>query len=40
MELKKEKKINWLKVVWMTGMYLFLIGILVLVVIYKVKFEG
>ena len=36
MELKKEKKINWLKVVWMTGMYLFLIGILVLVVIYKV----
>ena len=40
MKLKKGKKINWLKIIWMTGMYLFLIGILILVVIYKVKFEG
>ena len=25
MGLKKERKINWLKVIWMTSMYLFLI---------------
>lgn len=37
---KEKKKIDWLKVLWMTCMYLFLIGVLALVVIYKVKFEG
>ena len=44
MNLKKEKKTkkktNWLRVLWITCMYLSLIGILVLVIIYKVKFEG
>lgn len=41
MKLKKEKKkINYLKVLWMSGMYLFLIGVLILVIIFKVKYEG
>ena len=37
---KEKKKINWLKVLWMSGMYLFLIGVLILVIIFKVKYEG
>ena len=37
---KEKKKINYLKVLWMSGMYLFLIGVLILVIIFKVKYEG
>lgn len=41
MKLKKEKKkINYLKILWMSGIYLFLIGVLILVIIFKVKYEG
>ena len=37
---KEKKKINYLKVLWMSGIYLFLIGVLILVIIFKVKYEG
>lgn len=37
---KEKKKINYLKILWMSGIYLFLIGVLILVVIFKVKYEG
>ena len=36
---KEKKKINWLRVLWMTGMYIVLIIILYLVIEYKVKYE-
>lgn len=39
-EKKEKKKINYPRIIWMIGMYLVLVGILILVVIYKVKFEG
>ncbi len=38
--MKEKKKINWLRVLWITGIYLMLIIILILVVIFKVKYEG
>lgn len=38
--MQKKKKINWPRVIWITGIYLMLIIILVLVVVYKVKYEG
>lgn len=38
-EKKEKKKINWLKILWVTGIYLILIIILILVVIYKVEYE-
>lgn len=41
MKAKKEKKkINYLKIIWVTGIYIMLILILYLVVTYKVKYEG
>ena len=38
--MKERKKRNWLRIFWMLGLYLALIGILILVIIYKVKYEG
>ena len=37
---KEKKKINWLRVLWMTGIYVILFIILYLVIVYKVKYEG
>ena len=37
---KEKKKINWLRVLWMTGIYIALLIILYLVIEYKVKYEG
>lgn len=39
-EKKEKKKINWYRVLWITGIYLILFIILYLVIIYKVKYEG
>lgn len=39
-EKEKKKKINWLRVLWVTGIYFILVIILYLVIIYKVKYEG
>ena len=36
---KKKKKINWLRIIWVSGVYLVLIAILILVIIFKVKYE-
>lgn len=38
--MKEKKKINYLKIIWVTGIYIMLILILYLVVTYKVKYEG
>ncbi len=37
---KEKKKINYLRILWVSGIYIMLIIILVLVVIFKVRFEG
>ena len=37
---KEKKKINWLRVLWVTGIYIILAIILYLVIEYKVKYEG
>ena len=37
---KRKKKVNYLKILWVSGIYIALIIILVLVVIFKVKYEG
>lgn len=39
-EKKEEKKINYLRIIWVTGIYVMLIIILYLVVKYKVEYEG
>ena len=39
-EEKENKKINWLRVLWVTGVYVILLIILYLVVVFKVKYEG
>lgn len=39
-EKKEKKKINYFKIIWLTGIYVMLIIILYLVVTYKVKYEG
>ena len=39
-EKKEKKKINYLRILWMTGVYIILLIILYLVIIYKVKYEG
>lgn len=39
-EKKEKKKINYLRIIWVTGIYIMLIIILYLVVTYKVKYEG
>lgn len=38
--MKEKKKINYLRIIWVTGIYIMLIIILYLVVTYKVKYEG
>jgi len=38
--MKKNKKINFPRIIWVSGIYIMLIIILVLVVIYKVRYEG
>ena len=37
---KKKYKINYLRILWVSGIYIALMIILVLVVIFKVKYEG
>ena len=37
---KEKKKINYCRRLWVSGIYIALIIILVLVVIFKVKYEG
>ena len=37
---KEKKKINYIRILWVSGIYIMLIIILVLVVIFKVRFEG
>ena len=39
-EKKEKKKINNLRIIWVTGIYVMLIIILYLVVKYKVEYEG
>ena len=39
-EKKAKKKINYLRIIWVTGIYVMLIIILYLVVKYKVEYEG
>ena len=39
-EKKEKKKINYLRIIWVTGIYVMLIIILYLVVKYKVDYEG
>ena len=39
-ERKEKKKINYLRIIWVTGIYVMLIIILYLVVKYKVEYEG
>lgn len=39
-EKKEKKKINYLRIIWVTGIYVMLITILYLVVKYKVEYEG
>ena len=38
--MKKRKKINLSRIVWVTGVFLILIIVLIMVVIYKVRYEG
>lgn len=38
--MKEKKKINYLRIIWVTGIYVMLIIILYLVVKYKVEYEG
>ena len=37
---KENKKINYFRILWVGGIYIALISILVLAVIFKVKYEG
>lgn len=39
-EKKEKKKINYLRILWVSGVYIILLMILYLVIIYKVKYEG
>ena len=39
-EKKEKKKINYLRIIWVTGIYVMLIIILYLVVKYKVEYDG
>lgn len=39
-EKKEKKKINYLRIIWVTGIYIMLIIVLYLVVKYKVEYEG
>lgn len=39
-EKKEKKKINYLRILWVSGVYIVLLMILYLVIIYKVKYEG
>lgn len=39
-EKKEKKKTNYLRIIWVTGIYVMLIIILYLVVKYKVEYEG
>lgn len=36
----EKKKINWPRIIWVTGIYVILAIILFLVIEYKVKYEG
>ncbi len=38
--MKEKKKINWLRIMWVSGIYVILGIILYLVIMYKVKYEG
>ena len=39
-EKKEKKKINYLRILWISGVYIILLIILYLVIIYKIKYEG
>lgn len=39
-EKKEKKKINYLRILWISGIYIILFIILYLVIVYKVKYEG
>ena len=39
-EKKEKKKINYLRILWVSGIYIILFIILYLVIVYKVKYEG
>ena len=39
-EVRKKKEINYLRILWVSGVYIILIIILYLVIVYKVKYEG
>ena len=39
-EKKEKKKINYLRILWVSGVYIILLIILYLVIIYKIKYEG
>lgn len=39
-EKKEKKKINYLRIIWVSGIYIILILILILVIKYKVYYEG
>ena len=36
---KKKKEINYYRIIWVSGVYIVLIAILILVIIFKVKYE-
>ena len=40
LEKLKNKKINYLRILWVAGIYIILLIILYLVIVYKVQFEG
>jgi hypothetical protein len=39
-EKREKKKINYLRILWISGVYIILLIILYLVIIYKVEYEG
>ena len=40
LEKLKSKKIDYLRILWVAGIYIILLIILYLVIVYKVKYEG
>ncbi len=39
-EKKEKRKLNIPRIIWITGLYIALIMIFILVVIFKVKYQG
>ncbi len=38
--MKKKKERNYYRIIWVSGIYIILIIVLIMVVLYKVKYEG